>query len=121
VSYSKSVYPNTQIVKVRSELIASRLDEIRLGKAGDLIATVDARERDKATLCVGVRWTFSAEDLQDFVRVSVSRRTHFAMEINTLPVPRRRRVSCNLSSICRRLRTSRWRCPRPVVRCHPDV
>ena len=61
---------------VRADKIAERLEQIRSGEAPQLLAEVDARERDRSTWCVGVRWEYSREDLADIVRVS---RVHFQL------------------------------------------
>ena len=54
----------------REETIERRLEELANGKAKDIIAAVDEREREKSTMCVGVRWElFSREDLLEIVEV----------------------------------------------------
>lgn len=40
----------------RSELFEQRLDEIKQGKAREIISGIYSRHQDKETLCVGVRW-----------------------------------------------------------------
>lgn len=52
----------------RRELFEKRLDEIKQGKAREIIRGVDLRHRDEQTLCVGVRWDLvEREDLENIV------------------------------------------------------
>jgi Fanconi-associated nuclease 1 len=57
---------------VRADLIAARLGEIEAGSASAILAEVEERERPKTTKVVGVRWTFTSEELQEFVDVRMS-------------------------------------------------
>lgn len=54
----------------RRELFENRLDEIKQGKAREIIRGVDSRHRNEQTLCVGVRWDLvEREDLENIVEV----------------------------------------------------
>jgi hypothetical protein len=54
----------------RRELFEKRLDEIKQGKAREIIRTVDLQHRDVQTLCIGVRWDLvEKEDLENIVEV----------------------------------------------------
>ena len=54
----------------RRELFEKRLDQIKLGKAREIIRDVDLKHRDEQTLCVGVRWDLAErEDLENIVEV----------------------------------------------------
>ena len=54
----------------RRELFEKRLDEIKQGKAREIIRDVYLRHRDDQTLCVGVRWDLvEGEDLENIVEV----------------------------------------------------
>jgi len=47
----------------RRDAILTRLDDIKNGKAGDLINQVCKNERERQTLCIGVNWRFSTTDV----------------------------------------------------------
>jgi len=50
----------------RLSLIESRLDRIRKTGGRQIIEEVDARERERMTVCIGMRWDlFSRQDLCD--------------------------------------------------------
>ncbi|EIW84813.1 hypothetical protein CONPUDRAFT_79583 [Coniophora puteana RWD-64-598 SS2] len=52
----------------RRGLIETRLSEIKKGEGPEIVARVDAAERERKTWCVGVKWDlFSAQDMQDIV------------------------------------------------------
>ncbi|KAF9792817.1 VRR-NUC domain-containing protein [Thelephora terrestris] len=52
----------------RRELFEKRLEEIKQGKAREIIRTVDLQHRDVQTLCIGVRWDLvEKEDLENIV------------------------------------------------------
>lgn len=54
----------------RCELFEKRLEEIKQGKAREIIRNVDLRHREDQTLCVGVRWDLiEREDLENVVEV----------------------------------------------------
>jgi Fanconi-associated nuclease 1 len=54
----------------RRELFEKRLEEIKEGKAREIVGNVYSKHRDKETLCVGVRWDLVEEgDLEDIVEV----------------------------------------------------
>jgi len=55
----------------RRDLFDKRLDEIKQGRAREIIGNVDLKHRDNRTLCVGVRWDLvEREDLENIVDVS---------------------------------------------------
>lgn len=54
----------------RQEQIENRLEEISEGGAHDLLDTVDLTHREARTLCIGVNWDFSREDLLEIAEVS---------------------------------------------------
>ena len=57
---------------VRRPLVEARLQAIRQGEAGQILAEADDRERPRETWAVGVNWSkFSKEDLLEIVDVSV--------------------------------------------------
>ena len=54
----------------RRELFEKRLDEIKQGKAREIVRSVDLQHRDEQTLCAGVRWDLvESEDLENIVEV----------------------------------------------------
>lgn len=56
----------------RKEMIEARLEEIRAGKAPEVIVKVDAAFRETKTWCVGVMWDrFERRELLEIVNVSV--------------------------------------------------
>jgi Fanconi-associated nuclease 1 len=55
----------------RRERFEKRLDDIKQGRAREIIRSVDLTHRDKQTLCVGVRWDLvGREELENIVEVS---------------------------------------------------
>lgn len=54
----------------RAPVIAAQLARIEAGEAPDILRTVDERERENQTMCVGVRWDFEQVDLLEIVEVS---------------------------------------------------
>ena len=56
----------------RRSIIDARVRELEEGKAPDILARVDERERPSETWCVGVHWDFSSEDLLEIVEVSAA-------------------------------------------------
>ncbi len=55
----------------RRDAIEERLTEIQNGKAPEILARVDDEHREKATMCVGVRWDlYDKSDLVQIVTVS---------------------------------------------------
>ena len=57
----------------RRELFEKRLDEIKQGKAREIIGNIDLKHRDEQTLCAGVRWDLiEREDLENIVEVRCS-------------------------------------------------
>lgn len=52
-------------------MIAAQLARIEAGEAADIIRTIDERERENQTMCVGVRWDFERSDLLEIVEVSL--------------------------------------------------
>lgn len=54
----------------RRERFEKRLDEIKQGRAREIIRSVDLKHRDVQTLCVGVRWDLvEREELENIVEV----------------------------------------------------
>lgn len=54
----------------RQEKIENLLDELRAGRAAEILDAVDQRERPKGTWCIGVRWDmFERNDLIEIVEV----------------------------------------------------
>lgn len=58
-------------ITVRRPLVDARLEAIRRGEAGQILAEADDRERPRETWAVGVSWSkFTKEDLLEIVEVS---------------------------------------------------
>lgn len=55
------------LTTARSTQVRRRLEQIAAGEAPSILREVDERERDKGTLCVGVRWEFERDDLREIV------------------------------------------------------
>ena len=54
----------------RKDAIEERLEQIKQGKAAEILAETDDKHRETQTMCVGVRWNdFSRQDLIDIVTV----------------------------------------------------
>lgn len=99
--------------KVRADKIAERLEQIRSGEAPALLAEVDARERDRSTWCVGVRWEYERQDLADIVRVCLYRSYFRQALIHQVTVSRWSGSVSDLPRVRRRLRASSGRRSRP--------
>lgn len=52
------------------DIIQKRLHAIENGDYLDIIKTVDARERPRQTLCIGVNWNYELEDILEIAEVS---------------------------------------------------
>jgi fanconi-associated nuclease 1 len=60
--------------RARHDLIKIRLNELRAGKAREIIQRVDDQHRAQATWCVGVRWDLcTQEELMEIAQVRLKR------------------------------------------------
>jgi hypothetical protein len=102
----------------RSFEIYARLRDISNGKAVEFLQYVDERERSSSTSCIGVRWSYTFEELSQICEVSYGKRNirqqgSFSQRFFT--VYWTARAVPNLQIICRRIWTSYWRHTRFVV------
>ena len=60
------------LLKGRVSMINERVGEIEQGKFLELITGVDERERLRETVCIGVNWKYTTEELSQLAEVNTT-------------------------------------------------